>query len=85
MLMAYQIVQRKVQQKIALKHKPGPMRDMLDSFLSRGLDVDQASSELIVVLYVLRFISRRAIIANFHVDLAPLVQLRILCKALFLG
>ncbi|KAH7077714.1 hypothetical protein BKA63DRAFT_489262 [Paraphoma chrysanthemicola] len=44
------IIQRKVQQKLAKKERLVSMADMLDSFLARGLEPEQAGSELLVVL-----------------------------------
>ncbi|EAT84211.1 hypothetical protein HBI56_108720 [Parastagonospora nodorum] len=48
------IIQEKVQQKLrntATNDKRLPMADMLDSFLSRGLNPEEASSEILVVLF----------------------------------
>jgi hypothetical protein len=52
LMLTLQIIQDKVKQEAAAKDKQGPPIDMLGSFLSRGLEPEQAASELIVVLYV---------------------------------
>ncbi|KAH7088266.1 cytochrome P450 [Paraphoma chrysanthemicola] len=45
------IIQQKVEQKLAKKEQQTSMTDMLDSFLARGLDPEQAGTELLVVLF----------------------------------
>ncbi|KAF2828616.1 cytochrome P450 [Ophiobolus disseminans] len=46
-----QILEEKVRQKTAATHTQSQTRNMLDSFLSKGLDTGHAASEVLVVLF----------------------------------
>ncbi|KAF2179608.1 cytochrome P450 [Zopfia rhizophila CBS 207.26] len=44
------VIRKAVERKLAENEKGAPKKDMLDSFLSRGLSINQATSELVVVI-----------------------------------